>query len=146
MRLSTKGRYAVNAMLDLAFNENSKPINLNAISNRQNISLSYLEQLFAQLRKASLVKGVKGPGGGYLLKSNAKDITLGQIIYAVEENIDIRSCKGAKNCLKGDQCLTHNLWSEFGVQISNFLNNKNLQQIIDDYNYKKNNLISYRKH
>jgi len=90
MQLTTKGRYAVTAMLDLASNSTGKPITLDIISQRQNISLSYLEQLFAKLRKAALVKSVRGPGGGYLLDTAAEDITLTQIIEAVDENIDLR--------------------------------------------------------
>lgn len=140
MRLSTKGRYAINAMLHLAYNDDySKPIKLDLISTKQNISLSYLEQIFAKLKRADLVKSIKGPGGGYVLHNEAKDITLKQIIEAVEENIDIRSCNGMKNCLKGEECLTHDLWSEFTKQISTFLDNKNLHQIIKER--KKNILI-----
>ena len=97
MQLTTKGRYAVTAMLDLASNESAKPVTLDMISQRQNISLSYLEQLFAKLRKASLVKSVRGPGGGYLLNVNAIDVTLTEIIEAVDENIDLRRCHGAKD-------------------------------------------------
>ena len=110
MQLTTKGRYAVTAMLDLASNESAKPVTLDMISQRQNISLSYLEQLFAKLRKASLVKSVRGPGGGYLLNVNAVDVTLTQIIEAVDENIDLRRCHGSKDCLRGKQCLSHHLW------------------------------------
>ena len=133
MQLTTKGRYAVTAMLDLASNETAKPVTLDMISQRQNISLSYLEQLFAKLRKASLVKSVRGPGGGYLLNVNAVDVTLTQIIEAVDENIDLRRCHGAKDCLRGKQCLSHNLWCEVSDQIRGFLSTRNLQQVIDDY-------------
>ena len=106
MQLTTKGRYAVTAMLDLASNETDKPVTLDVISQRQHISLSYLEQLFAKLRKASLVKSVRGPGGGYLLDPPAKDVTLTQIIEAVDENIDLRRCQGLKNCLRGRECVS----------------------------------------
>ena len=110
MQLTTKGRYAVTAMLDLASNGSDKPVTLDMISQRQNISLSYLEQLFAKLRKASLVKSIRGPGGGYLLNVSAENVTLTQIIEAVDENIDLRRCHGLRNCLRGKQCLSHHLW------------------------------------
>ena len=134
MQLTTKGRYAVTAMLDLASKESSKPETLDMISQRQNISLSYLEQLFAKLRKASLVKSVRGPGGGYLLNVGPEEITLTEIIEAVDENIDLRRCQGLRNCLRGKQCLSHHLWCEVSDQIRDFLSTRNLQQVIDDYN------------
>ena len=134
MQLTTKGRYAVTAMLDLASNETTKPVTLDKISERQNISLSYLEQLFAKLRKASLVKSIRGPGGGYLLNVSAVDVSLTQIIEAVDENIDLRRCHGLRNCLRGKQCLSHHLWCEVSDQIRDFLSTRNLQQVIDDYN------------
>ncbi len=133
MQLTTKGRYAVTAMLDLASNNTGKPITLNIISQRQNISLSYLEQLFAKLRKATLIKSVRGPGGGYLLDTVAKDITLTQIIEAVDENIDLRRCKGMNSCHNGRQCISHQLWCDVSKQIRGFLSNKNLQQVIDEH-------------
>ena len=133
MQLTTKGRYAVTAMLDLASNESTRPVTLDMISQRQNISLSYLEQLFAKLRKASLVKSVRGPGGGYLLNVNAEEVTLTQIIEAVDENIDLRRCHGSKDCNRGKQCLSHHLWFEVSDQIRGFLSTRNLQQVMDDY-------------
>jgi len=133
MQLTTKGRYAVTAMLDLASNDSSRPVTLDMISQRQNISLSYLEQLFAKLRKASLVKSIRGPGGGYLLNVNPIDVTLTEIIEAVDENIDLRRCHGSKNCLRGKQCLSHHLWCEVSEQIRGFLSSRNLQQVMDDY-------------
>ena len=133
MQLTTKGRYAVTAMLDLASNNSSRPVTLDMISQRQNISLSYLEQLFAKLRKASLVKSIRGPGGGYLLNINPVDVTLTEIIEAVDENIDLRRCHGSKNCLRGKQCLSHHLWCEVSDQIRGFLSSRNLQQVMDDY-------------
>ena len=133
MQLTTKGRYAVTAMLDLASNDSSRPVTLDMISQRQNISLSYLEQLFAKLRKASLVRSIRGPGGGYLLNVNPVNVTLTEIIEAVDENIDLRRCHGAKNCLRGKQCLSHHLWCEVSDQIRGFLSSRNLQQVIDDY-------------
>jgi len=133
MQLTTKGRYAVTAMLDLASNDSSRPVTLDMISQRQNISLSYLEQLFAKLRKASLVKSIRGPGGGYLLNVNPIDVTLTEIIEAVDENIDLRRCHGSKNCLRGKQCLSHHLWCEVSDQIRGFLSSRSLQQVMDDY-------------
>ena len=133
MQLTTKGRYAVTAMLDLASNDSTRPITLDLISQRQNISLSYLEQLFAKLRKASLVKSIRGPGGGYLLNVDPVDVTLTEIIEAVDENIDLRRCHGSKNCLRGKQCLSHHLWCEVSDQIRGFLSSRNLQQVMDDY-------------
>ena len=133
MQLTTKGRYAVTAMLDLASNESTRPVTLDMISQRQNISLSYLEQLFAKLRKAKLVKSVRGPGGGYLLNVNADEVSLTQIIEAVDENIDLRRCHGSKDCNRGKQCLSHHLWYEVSDQIRGFLSTRNLQQVMDDY-------------
>ena len=134
MQLTTKGRYAVTAMLDLASNDTGKPITLDIISQRQNISLSYLEQLFAKLRRADLVKSVRGPGGGYLLDAAAKDITLTQIVEAVDENIDLRRCKGSTGCQNGRRCISHRLWCDVSDQIRNFLSSKTLQMIIDEHN------------
>ncbi len=133
MQLTTKGRYAVTAMLDLASNNTGKPITLDIISQRQNISLSYLEQLFAKLRKAALVKSVRGPGGGYLLDTAAQNISLTQIIEAVDENIDLRRCKGNKGCNQGAQCISHQLWCDVSEQIRGFLSSKSLQQVIDEH-------------
>ncbi len=134
MQLTTKGRYAVTAMLDLASNDTGRPITLDIISQRQNISLSYLEQLFAKLRKALLVKSVRGPGGGYLLNTAAQDISLTQIIEAVDENIDLRRCKGQGGCHNGKECISHQLWCEVSDQLRKFLSGKTLQMVIDDHN------------
>lgn len=133
MQLTTKGRYAVTAMLDLAANNAGKPITLDVISQRQNISLSYLEQLFSKLRRVNLVKSVRGPGGGYLLNTQAKDISLTQIIEAVDENIDLRRCKGIGACNNGKQCISHQLWCDVSEQIRTFLNGKTLQIVIDNH-------------
>lgn len=137
MQLTTKARYAVTAMLDLASNHSDKPITLEIISERQNISLSYLEQLFAKLRKATLVKSIRGPGGGYLLNTAATDISLANIIEAVDENIDLRRCKGLKTCNNGKICTSHHLWCEVSKQLRTFLDAKSLQQVIDDYQLKQ---------
>ena len=142
MQLTTKGRYAVTAMLDLASNESTRPVTLDMISQRQNISLSYLEQLFAKLRKASLVKSVRGPGGGYLLNVHADDVSLTQIIEAVDENIDLRRCHGSKDCNRGKLCLSHHLWCEVSDQIRGFLSTRNLKQVMDDYQLSQSLKVS----
>jgi Rrf2 family iron-sulfur cluster assembly transcriptional regulator len=133
MKLTTKGRYAVMAMADLATNENLKPISLSEISVRQNISLSYLEQLFVKLRNNHLVKSVRGPHGGYILEKKAKDIKLSSIIYAVNEEVKTLNCK--KNSKKGCggrtiKCITHNLWDDLEKHINGFFENKNLNELI----------------
>ncbi|MGZ8904020.1 MAG: Rrf2 family transcriptional regulator, partial [Methylobacter sp.] len=110
MRLTTKGRYAVTAMLDLAFHSQIKPVTLTDIATRQTISLSYLEQLFARLRRANMVKGIRGPGGGYTLSGLAVDINIADIIAAVDEPIHATKCGGEGNCQKNQACLTHDLW------------------------------------
>lgn len=126
MRLTTKGRYAVTAMLDLAINEGCGPITLSEISGRQGISLSYLEQLFAKLRKKGLVKSSRGPGGGYRLAQRANDIAISEIILAVDEAIDVRKCKGDGNCQGDHSCLTHDLWTDLSDQIQDFLSSISL--------------------
>ena len=129
MKLSTKGRYAVTAMMDLALHEGEGPVTLADISQCQGISLSYLEQLFARLRKSGLVSGVRGPGGGYRLAQSADRITVADIIIAVDENVDATRCRGKENCQGGDRCLTHDLWTELSGQIYDFLNGITLAQL-----------------
>jgi Rrf2 family iron-sulfur cluster assembly transcriptional regulator len=136
MQITTKGRYAITAMLDLAINSDSGPINLNKISERQNISLSYLEQLFAKLRKSDLVKSIRGPGGGYSLNKQTTEINISEIIEAVDENVDLRRCAGKGNCNNGKECISHGLWCEVSGQIRNFLAEKTLAHVIKDYNNK----------
>ncbi len=121
MRLTTKGRYAVTAMLDLAIHEDRGPITLSEISGRQEISLSYLEQLFSKLRKRGLVKSSRGPGGGYQLAKGPGDISISEIILSVDEAIDVRKCHGDGNCQGDHSCLTHDLWSDLSEQIQGFL-------------------------
>ncbi len=121
MRLTTKGRYAVTAMMDLAIHEVSGPVTLNDIASSQNISLSYLEQLFANLRKAGLVKGMRGPGGGYRLAKPAGQISIAQIISAVDEKVDATRCGGGEGCMEGERCLTHELWADLSRQLYEFL-------------------------
>ena len=130
MRLTAKGRYAVTAMLDLAVHGQAKPISLAEISARQGISLSYLEQLFAKLRRNELVSSVRGPGGGYRLSKNPEDIYVAQIVDSVDENVDATRCQGKANCQQGETCLTHELWTELSEQIHQFLNQINLASII----------------
>ncbi|HET8710683.1 MAG TPA: Fe-S cluster assembly transcriptional regulator IscR [Spongiibacteraceae bacterium] len=130
MRLTTKGRYAVTAMLDLALNVDKGPISLADISRRQAISLSYLEQLFAKLRRSQLVTSVRGPGGGYRLSRSGDDIFVAEIIDAVNENIDATDCAGRADCKDGDTCLTHDLWCELSEQIHRFLAGISLGQLV----------------
>lgn len=117
MRLTTKGRYAVTAMLDLALNAKDRPITLADISQRQGISLSYLEQLFSKLRKQGLVASARGPGGGYRLSRGASDINVAQVISAVDEKVDVTRCEGRDDCQDGEACLTHELWCALSDQI-----------------------------
>jgi len=132
MRLTTKGRYAVTAMLDLAINYQNGPITLSDISKRQDISLSYLEQLFSKLRKNGLVDSARGPGGGYRLSRDADEIAVGQVITAVDEKIDVTQCAGKGDCKDGGPCLTHELWCDLSDQIYDFLNGISLGQLVRD--------------
>ena len=157
MRLSTKGRYAVMAMSDLALNgQAGRPISLSEISERQQISLSYLEQLFARLRKAGLVKSARGPGGGYTLARMAGDLFVSEIVLAVDEPIKATRCQLTSNklgankklgkeqaareigCMPGGQrCLTHNLWEDLGVAIHDYLSQVSLDDVIRKRTRKK---------
>ncbi len=130
MKLTSKGRYAVTAILDVALNGQESPVSLAEISERQHISLSYLEQLFARLRRHDLVKSVRGPGGGYQLGKNADDISIGMIVAAVNENISVTRCLGKGNCQSGKVCLTHSLWEELSGRIENFLNTITLGELM----------------
>ncbi len=130
MRLTTKGRYAVTAMLDLAFHSQKSPVTLTDIATRQIISLSYLEQLFARLRKAGMVTGVRGPGGGYQLSRNPDDISIAAIISAVDEQLDSTKCGGKANCHNNNPCLTHDLWMGLSTQIHNYLDGISLAEIL----------------
>lgn len=131
MRLTTKGRYAVTAMLDLAIHYAEGPITLADISQRQGISLSYLEQLFSKLRKHGLVDSARGPGGGYRLSRPSGDIAVVEVITAVDEKVDATRCGGLGNCQKDDRCLTHELWTDLSDQIYNFLNNITLGDLVE---------------
>ena len=131
MRLTTKGRYAVTAMLDLAYHSEKKPVTLTDIAKRQEISLSYLEQLFARLRRCNMVEGVRGPGGGYQLSKKANAISIAEIIAAVDETIDSTRCGGKANCQNSEPCLTHDLWSGLSDQIRTYLDSITLQDVWD---------------
>lgn len=130
MRLTTKGRYAVTAMLDLALHARKGPVSLSDISERQSISVSYLEQLFAKLRKDELVSSVRGPGGGYQLARGSDAIFVADIIDAVDESVDATRCGGQGDCQKGVTCLTHELWTDLSEQIHHFLANISLQELV----------------
>jgi Rrf2 family iron-sulfur cluster assembly transcriptional regulator len=131
LKLTTKGRYAVTAMLDLALHYENGPITLAEIAQRQGISLSYLEQLFSRLRRKTLVTSVRGPGGGYRLGREAKEIYIGEVIQAVDENMDTTRCGGAHNCQENERCLTHDLWQDLSGQIYTYLNKISLQDMMD---------------
>jgi Rrf2 family iron-sulfur cluster assembly transcriptional regulator len=130
MRLTTKGRYAVTAMLDLSIHSAQGPVNLAEISQRQAISLSYLEQLFSKLRQRELVSSVRGPGGGYRLARSDKEIHVAEIIDAVSESLDTTRCQGKGDCQQGETCLTHHLWQDLSDQIHNFLSNISLADLV----------------
>lgn len=136
MKLTSKGRYAVTAILDLAFHATSGPVTLSDISKRQDISLSYLEQLFTRLRKQQLVRSTRGPGGGYSLNKPASDIAVAEIVSAVDETVDTTRCSGATNCHDGEQCLAHELWDGLSQQIYGFLSEISLQDLMDDDSIK----------
>jgi Rrf2 family iron-sulfur cluster assembly transcriptional regulator len=130
MKLTSKGRYAVTAMLDLALHAEEGPITLAGISERQRISLSYLEQLFTRLRKRGLVSSTRGPGGGYMLSRSADEIAIADVVSAVDESVDATRCGGMANCQDGKRCLTHDLWSELSEQIHLFLSEITLGQLV----------------
>jgi Rrf2 family iron-sulfur cluster assembly transcriptional regulator len=133
MRLTTKGRFAVTAMIDLALRQTSGPVTLAAISQRQQISLSYLEQLFGKLRRHELVESTRGPGGGYSLGRKAADITVADIIVSVDEPIDATHCGGKENCLgESGRCMTHDLWTSLNQRMVDFLDSVSLQKLVDD--------------
>lgn len=136
MKLTTKGRYAVTAMLDLALHAARGPVNLADIARRQAISLPYLEQLFAKLRKRELVDSVRGPGGGYQLKKPAEVISVSEVINAVDEPVDATRCGGSQNCQGELRCLTHDLWTELSDHITSFLSDVTLGELVQRKNVK----------
>jgi Rrf2 family iron-sulfur cluster assembly transcriptional regulator len=131
MRLTSKGRYAVTAMLDLALQVHHGPVTLAGISERQGISLSYLEQLFTRLRKNGLVSSTRGPGGGYSLSRPAHEIAVAEVVTAVDESVDATRCGGRGDCQDGKRCLTHELWAELSDEIYRFLNEITLGDLVD---------------
>ena len=131
MRLTTKGRFAVTAMLDLALNSTHRPVTLSGISGRQKISLSYLEQLFGKLRRRALVASVRGPGGGYNLARPASEVSVADIICAVEEPLDSTQCAGRENCKENERCMTHDLWEELNHTVYGFLSTVKLSQLVE---------------
>ncbi len=141
MRLTTKGRFAVTAMIDLAMRESKGPVTLAGISQRQEISLSYLEQLFGKLRRHQIVESVRGPGGGYTLARKADKVTVADIIIAVDEPLDATQCGGKENChgvdhANGTRCMTHDLWTTLNAKMVDFLDSVSLQDLVDQQHRK----------
>ncbi len=130
MRLTTKGRFAVTAMIDLAMRDGHRPVTLADISERQKISLSYLEQLFGKLRRRALVSSVRGPGGGYQLAKTSEEMSVADIIRAVDEPMDATQCAGRENCKDDRKCLTHDLWASLNDRIFEYLNSVTLAQLV----------------
>jgi Rrf2 family iron-sulfur cluster assembly transcriptional regulator len=143
MKLTTKGRYAVTAMLDLALHYDQGAVTLADIAKRQGISLSYLEQLFAKLRRNGLVDSVRGPGGGYNLASDPSEISVADIVLAINENIDARRCGGKSNCDGDERCLTHELWESLSIRISDFLSGISLADLVSNSNVQA---VAIRQH
>ncbi len=151
MRLTTKGRFAVTAMLDLALHEakgqvDSRPVTLAAISERQDISLSYLEQLFSKLRRQGLVKSVRGPGGGYHLAKPGHEISVSEIINAVDEQIDATQCGGHENCKDEGRCMTHDLWTALNVKILEYLSGVTIADMVASQKNGQKIVITPRMH
>jgi Rrf2 family iron-sulfur cluster assembly transcriptional regulator len=137
MRLTTKGRFAVTAMIDLAMRHGSGPVTLAEISSRQKISLSYLEQLFGKLRRRELVESVRGPGGGYCLAKDMAQVSVAEIILAVDEPIDATQCAGKENCRDDEKCLTHDLWATLNERIFGYLESVTLRQLVENQKAKE---------
>lgn len=140
MKLTTKGRYAVTAMLDLSLHGDSGPVSLADISARQEISLSYLEQLFSKLRRKGLVNSTRGPGGGYCIARDLHLVFVSEIIGAVNESVDATQCAGKENCHSHGRCLTHDLWEGLSAQIEDFLSSVSLQDMIDQQRVRSTSL------
>ena len=141
MRLTTKGRFAVTAMIDLALRQGKGPVTLSGISQRQAISLSYLEQLFGKLRRHEIVESIRGPGGGYSLARNADKVTVADIIIAVDEPLDATQCGGKENChgadsASGARCMTHELWATLNEKMVDYLDSVSLQDLVDQQQQK----------
>jgi Rrf2 family iron-sulfur cluster assembly transcriptional regulator len=137
MKLTTKGRFAVTAMIDLGLHHGSGPVTLAEISGRQKISLSYLEQLFGKLRRNHLVESVRGPGGGYHLARDMGEVSVADIILAVDEPIDATQCSGKEDCRDGEKCLTHDLWAALNERIFDYLGSVSLRQLVDTQKAKE---------
>jgi len=150
MKLTSKGRYAVTAMLDVALHQDNGPVCLADISERQRISLSYLEQLFSKLRRADLVSSIRGPGGGYRLAVPALDISIGAVIGAVNDSVVATQCKGDKPCTPRGRCLTHSLWNDFSNKMQDFLDSVSLGELMDNSEViaiaKKQNMVQGMQH
>ena len=136
MKLTTKGRYAVTAMLDVALHGVEHPVSLAEISRRQDISVTYLEQLFGKLRKRGLVESVRGPGGGYRLALEPAEITVARVIYSVDETVDMTRCAGQQNCQGDARCLTHDLWMGLNQHVASYLNGISLADLVEQNNVK----------
>ena len=136
MKLSTKGRYAVMAMIDIAAHSHGEPVSLAEIAERQDISQEYLEQLFGKLRKHKLVESARGPGGGYRLARDKSMIPVAEIIAAVDEELQFTRCEGdaVEGCLKGERCNAHDLWSSLGRQMMSFLSSISLEDVVEKRN------------
>lgn len=137
MKLSTKGRYAVTAMFDIALHHQAGPVSLSDIADRQGISLSYLEQLFTRLRKQGLVTSTRGPGGGYSLAVDSEQIAISDVIDAVDENVDATRCGGRADCQNHQRCLTHDLWENLSGEIRGYLSNISLAQAVSDLSVRE---------
>jgi Rrf2 family iron-sulfur cluster assembly transcriptional regulator len=154
MRLTTKGRFAVTAMIDLALRQGKGPVTLSGISQRQAISLSYLEQLFGKLRRHEIVESIRGPGGGYSLARGADKVTVADIIIAVDEPLDATQCGGKENChgadaATGARCMTHELWATLNERMVNYLDSVTLQDLVDQQqqkNSEQNVVVLHRSH
>jgi len=140
MRLTTKGRFAVTAMLDLALRHQQGPVTLAGIGVRQSISLSYLEQLFGKLRRHALVESVRGPGGGYRLGRPSEKVSVADIILAVDEPLDATQCAGMENCKEDRRCMTHNLWATLNEKLHDYLNSVTLQDLVAEQLAKGGNV------
>lgn len=141
MRLTTKGRFAVTAMIDLAMRQHEGPVTLAGISERQRISLSYLEQLFGKLRRHALVASVRGPGGGYCLAKPLEGVSVADIVHAVDEPLDATQCGGKKNCLDDRTCMTHSLWTNLNAKMNEYLTSVSLADLVaEQKRHPENNL------
>lgn len=131
MRLTTKGRFAVTAMIDIAMRDRHGPVTLAAISQRQKISLSYLEQLFGKLRRHKLVESTRGPGGGYTLARASQEISVADVVFAVDEPLDATQCRGKENCADDQRCMTHDLWADLNRNMIDFLDSVSLRDLVE---------------